>query len=372
MFWLGLSRKIKDVFTKSEADKLYIKKDEKNNLVQTSGDQTINGNKTFTGTTGFGRVSTLGSTSNGDAFFLPKKDSGKSILYTGNSAFNNDKRFDIDLQDRTKLLNVPNPTADKDAANKFYVDTNFVPNSQKSNFVQVSGNQTINGNKSFNGIIRFADKIEAGFGSGIVNFTPEDNSNKIIKFSGVDGRGKFDLDLNNTSKILNVPSPVNSGDAVNKQYIDSKLPSLENRVSLLESYSKTGILQFQIIDYLQGKIRIKWLQKPLGWNDNNILLNRLHISIQIYTASAVILSGFTNATNYQEFNNISLNPVKDIITNQVENATYKNLDNAITFYLWFDWNTQYIESDIPNKIQLPVGFKFEKNGYSWYVPVKIK
>lgn len=113
MFWLGWGKKIKEIFTKKEADRYYVK---------LSGDETINGNKTLNGTTTLGRVTNLGSNSNGDAFFLPKKDAGKSILYTGNSAFNDDKRFDIDLQNRSKILNVPNPTSDKDAANKFYVD----------------------------------------------------------------------------------------------------------------------------------------------------------------------------------------------------------------------------------------------------------
>lgn len=92
------------------------------NVVLLTGDQTIAGNKTFTGNTALSRVTALGDATRGEAFFLPNKASGKSILYTGNSSTNDDKRFDIDLQNRSKLLNVPTPTANGDAVNKQYVD----------------------------------------------------------------------------------------------------------------------------------------------------------------------------------------------------------------------------------------------------------
>lgn len=92
------------------------------NAVLLTGNQTIAGNKTFTGDTALSRVTAIGDATRGDAFFLPNKATGKSILYTGNSAFNDDKRFDIDLQSRSKLMNVPNPTQNGDATNKEYVD----------------------------------------------------------------------------------------------------------------------------------------------------------------------------------------------------------------------------------------------------------
>lgn len=113
MFWLGWGKKVKQIFTRQQADRIYVK---------LNGDETINGNKTLTGTTTMGRVTNLGSTSNGDAFFLPKKDSGKSTLFIGNSAFNDDKRFNIDLQNRSNIINVPTPTQAKDISNKEYVD----------------------------------------------------------------------------------------------------------------------------------------------------------------------------------------------------------------------------------------------------------
>lgn len=93
------------------------------NVVLLTGNQTIAGDKTFTGTTKLDRVVSLGkSTDTGECFFLPNKDSGKSVMYIGNSAFNDNKRFDLDLQSRSKILNVPNPTVNGDAANKEYVD----------------------------------------------------------------------------------------------------------------------------------------------------------------------------------------------------------------------------------------------------------
>lgn len=86
---------------------------------------------TFTSTQRFDRVVELGQVSGTQAYIIPRNDNGKTTLRIGNSPSNNNKRFDIDLENRSNIINVPNPTNNGDVANKQYVD-NSVSNFNNS------------------------------------------------------------------------------------------------------------------------------------------------------------------------------------------------------------------------------------------------
>lgn len=418
MFWLGWGKKIKQIFTKKDADKLYVK---------LNGNETINGDKTFNGTTSLGRVNKLGS-SNGETFIIPNKTSGKSSLKLGNSESSDNQRYDIDLQGRSRIMNVPVPTQDSDVASKFYVDRNFIaksqesslltkseasnlyiPKSQESSIVKTSGDQTINGNKTFNNKVLLAttptDANQAVnkqyVDNGFVSKTQDDDisGNKdfinTIRFTGDVKFGLVndppilrgqDYLYSNGKLTKTGNSPITHNDElVPKRYVDYEISSRLNNINSiietkvnqliqpLKDYAKTGILKFQIIDFNTGRVRVSWAQKPLGWVDTNILLKRLHISGQRY-GSATNSNVYTEFTTggYQEFSNFTINPSIEFTTTQLNNGQFKDLNLSSTIYMWLEWNTQYVDRDFDTKIQVPAAFRYEKNGYSWYVPVKIK
>lgn len=69
----------------------------------------------------------------------------------------------------------------------------------------------------------FTTHVRAGFGGNTVEFTPDGNSTKTLKFKKTNF-GKFNLDLDNDCKIINVPNPTANNDVANKAYVDSKHP----------------------------------------------------------------------------------------------------------------------------------------------------
>jgi len=76
-----------------------------------------------------------------------------------------------------------------------------------------------------------ARRLEMGHGSAVGYITPEDNSNKTLKFGGVSGRGRFDIDLENISKIKNVPTPTTDNEVANKAYVDSIKTQIKDKVA---------------------------------------------------------------------------------------------------------------------------------------------
>lgn len=77
---------------------------------------------TFTQTQKFDRIIEAGQPNGRQAYFLPRNNSGKTPLKVGNSPGNDDKRFDIDLENRSRILNAPTPNSSGEVANKQYVD----------------------------------------------------------------------------------------------------------------------------------------------------------------------------------------------------------------------------------------------------------
>ena len=96
-------------------------------------------------------------------------------------------------------------------------------------------NNTFTGTNTFNnqivaneGLITANEKaitsgnLELGLGNTSAYITPEDNSNKTLKFGGRSGRGRFNLDLETQSQLMGIKDPTADYHAVNKKYVDNK------------------------------------------------------------------------------------------------------------------------------------------------------
>ena len=114
--------------------------------------------------------------------------------------------------------------------------------------VKLEGSQTISGTKTFNnqivaneGLTTAATKpitsgnLELGYGDSTAYITPEDTTNKKLKFSGRSGRGRFDIDLESQSQLMGVKDPTRPLHAVNKNYVDNSINNLRTQVVLLSS-----------------------------------------------------------------------------------------------------------------------------------------
>ena len=107
-------------------------------------------------------------------------------------------------------------------------------NTLNNEVVKLAGSQTIAGTKTFGsqivanqGLTTGATKsitsgnLELGFGDNVAYITPEDSSNKTLKFSGRSGKGKFDIDLESQSQLMGVKDPTRDYHAANKKYVDN-------------------------------------------------------------------------------------------------------------------------------------------------------
>ena len=192
-----------------------------NEAVKTDGDQRIDGSKTFTSRTTFGTEINAGW--GGDPVkFIPDDSRTKTLQFYNNNA-TDARRFTI---------LIPEPTQTQNPATKNYVD-----NLNNQN-VKLTGDQTIAGVKTFtnepifnsgiksvgsginNGYVS-TRRLELGYGSLIGYITPEDNANKTLKFGGVSGKGRFNLDLENQSLLTGVKNPTAELEAANKRYVDN-------------------------------------------------------------------------------------------------------------------------------------------------------
>ena len=111
----------------------------------------------------------------------------------------------------------------------------------KDNTTLLTTNQTINGTKTFtnqivaNGGLKTAasqtitsGNLELGSGSTFAYMTSDDDRAKSLKFSGLSGKGKLDLDMGSASKITNLPDPINNQDAATKNYVDTTIKNKLN------------------------------------------------------------------------------------------------------------------------------------------------
>ena len=112
---------------------------------------------------------------------------------------------DLDLQNSSKVTNLPAPTNGGDAANKTYVDDQdalklSLTGGTMEGAIDMGGN-TISGVVNLIGQYVVIDGIE-GNTTGTVEFVSDE------------------LDFLNNGKVTNLPAPTANGDAANKQYVD--------------------------------------------------------------------------------------------------------------------------------------------------------
>ena len=183
------------------------------------------------------------------------------VDFYGNIVAKNNGYVDnVDTQARTSMINKEyleqqlNPINTSISSNTNNITTNQTNitnlenrhNTLNNEAVKLAGNQTISGTKTFNsrivaneGLATGSAKsitscnLELGYGDGTAYITPEDNSNKVLKFGGRSGRGKFDIDLQRQSQLLGVNDPTRPFHAVNKNYVDNSINSLRTQVVLL-------------------------------------------------------------------------------------------------------------------------------------------
>ena len=135
VFWFGWAKKLKNIFTKQQADQYYLQKN--SNQLQTVAGQTV-----FSKT---GEVIKIDSNSDTATFLSGYKSNNERIWFfgKGSSTSNNfvigadksdiklEPRGKVDLSNK-KISWLADPTADQDAANKRYVDNAI-------NSIQVGG-----------------------------------------------------------------------------------------------------------------------------------------------------------------------------------------------------------------------------------------
>ena len=165
-----------------------------------------------------------------DKFYLSLEDNNTTTP-PGNKWLIMKEFQQVDLSDYPTKLEVN--AIKTDLQNKITANTTNITDLQ-NNVVKISGNQTIAGTKTFNnqivaneGLTTGATKsitsgyLELGFGNNVAYITPEDSSNKTLKFSGRSGRGRFDIDLESQSQLMGVKDPTRTYHAANKNYVDN-------------------------------------------------------------------------------------------------------------------------------------------------------
>ena len=154
---------------------------------------------------------------------------------------------DINAQNTQKIINLPAPTADGDAANKTYVDDNTsnklpLAGGTMSGNINMGDNDVITGNGAFRG-----DGLEI---------------NNVYSKNGTTVFINTDLSLQNNS-IKNLPAPTADGDATNKLYVDT---NTNNKLPLAGGFMSGDI------DMSQNSISNLFLENVRGidMNGNSI------------------------------------------------------------------------------------------------------
>ena len=173
------------------------------------------------------------------------------VDFYGNIVAKNNGYVDnVDTNARTSMINKEyleqqlNPINSSISNNTNNITT--LQNKINNEVVKLTGDQTISGTKTFNSQIVAneglttgttksitSSNLELGKGGSTGYITPEDSTNKTLKFGGRAGRGRFDLDLELTSQLKGVKDPTANYHAVNKNYLDNSINNLRAQAVLL-------------------------------------------------------------------------------------------------------------------------------------------
>lgn len=190
--------------------------------------------------------------------------------------------------------------------------------------VKKSGDQSIGGNKTFTNRITAneglttattkaitAGNLELGFGATTAFITPEDSSNKTLKFGG-NGRGRFtSLDFENQSRLMGIADPTADYHASNKKYVDGKFKYVR----------KINVNGFTINAnaYQSAEYTINGL--TTGLNEFYVVLTTSSVDI-----------GFEVKIQCNNLNYPNMSEIKTISTS---NFTNSNVDNLGTILVGF-------------------------------------
>ena len=140
----------------------------------------------------------------------------------------------------------------------------------ETNAVKITGDQSIGGNKTFTNKITANEglttgdtkaitsgNLELGLGDTTGYITPEDNTNKTLKFGGRSGRGRFNLDFENQSQLSGIKDPSATYHAANKNYVDNRIKTRTEpaTINANNTYTINPTSGYRIISVMVGRKR---------------------------------------------------------------------------------------------------------------------
>ena len=207
VFWFGWTKKLKNIFTKKEADTLYLQKELPNQL------QIVKGSVDF-----YKNI-------------VIKQNGYVDQVANSNTAIPNKKYLD-----------------DQITSTRTYTDNKF-----NNEAVKLTGDQRIDGAKTFTSRTTFGTEINAGRGGNPVKFIPDDSRTKTLQFynaNATDAR-RFDL---------LVPNPTQAQNPATKQYVDNARQYIEAFSNTQTVYNNLDtIYLFNPADFTAIERNIPWI-----------------------------------------------------------------------------------------------------------------
>lgn len=222
-------------------------------VVKLTGDQTIDGVKTFTSLPVCSEAPTAGNQLvNRDYVqgILPGADPLSVVLGIGNSA----GTHQIDMSGN-KIVNLADPEDIQDAATKIYTDQLVQSTTVDilTQVVRLTGDQDISGVKTFQAppvsLVNPTTQFQVankGWVESVLPATPGLNS--VLNVSNSAGDRQIDMSGNN---IVNVANPVDPQDAATKAWVEGVLPGADSLATVLGIGNSAGASQ---IDMNNNKI----------------------------------------------------------------------------------------------------------------------
>lgn len=209
----------------------------------------LNTDNRYLGKNTFHRIIELGVGSELSAFFLPFKATGFTSLKFGNSAGSDDKRWELNMERRSPIINLKDPTRDYDAAHKKYVDDKV------AGFVKTDTQNTFTAKNLFREDVEILqDKaLHFGWESNDIKLTLssifETKDAKIKTPQGnlcLDAGDGFNILVSN-KRIGQLAAPAHENDAANKQYVDTQLSNYAT-TEQLGAYATTEYVNTKVAE----------------------------------------------------------------------------------------------------------------------------